>query len=68
MQALEEERARMTKEAEDREIKKMREEIVHKPIPVPNYKPIEIHGSEKPMTIPESPNWSKRATRNNSKL
>jgi len=68
MQALEEERARMTKEAEDREIKKMREEMVHKPIPVPNYKPIEIHGSEKPMTIPESPNWSKRATRNNSKL
>ena len=66
--AIEEERNRMTKLAEEKEIKKMREDMVHKPIPIPNYKPLEIHGSEKPMTIPESPNWSKRNTRNNSKM
>merc|ERR1711942_502703 len=36
--AVEEERLRMTKLAEEKEIKKMREEMVHKPLPVPNYK------------------------------
>ena len=36
--------------------------------PVPLYKPMEVHPSEKPVTIPESPNWSKKNSRNTSKL
>lgn len=66
--AMDEERERMTKLAEEREIKKMREEMVHKAQPVPTYKPMEVQSSVKLVTIPESPNWSKKNSRNTSKL
>jgi len=66
--AMEEERERMTKLAEEKEIKKMREDMVHKAQPVPHFKPMDVRPSEKPVTLPESPNWSKRNSRNTSKL
>jgi len=68
MRAMDEEREKMIKLAEEKEIKRMREEMVHKAQPVPLYKPMEVHPSEKPVTIPESPNWSKKNSRNTSKL
>lgn len=49
-----EQRAR--KEAEEaRELKKLRQSLVHKALPIKEFRPIEIHPSSKPTTMPLSP-------------
>jgi len=58
IRAEEEERQRQFKIAEDEAIKKMRDDMVHKAKPVPNYKPMVLRGSDKPLTVPQSPEWS----------
>ncbi|KAL7748230.1 hypothetical protein RI367_006416 [Sorochytrium milnesiophthora] len=48
---------RKQQEAEERKaVKRLREtELVHKPVPVPDFKPMVIKPSSKPRTVPESP-------------
>jgi len=43
---------------EDLEIKRMRKEAVHKAQPVRHYKPINIQSTDKPVTLPMSPNFT----------
>ncbi|MEQ2165647.1 Targeting protein for Xklp2-A, partial [Goodea atripinnis] len=42
------------------EIARLRQEQVHKAQPIRQYKPVAVKKSEVPLTVPESPNFSKR--------
>lgn len=47
---------RQKKIIEDREVRALRKQIVHKAQPVPHYKPLEIKKSTLPLTEPQTPN------------
>jgi len=55
-----EERKRRLEEAE---VAKLRQAAVHKAQPIKSYKPVEVHGSEKPLTLPSSPQFKLGARR-----
>ena len=49
---------------EEDEVRRLRQETVHKPLPVKSFRPIEIQKSDKPITEPMSPKFSQlNATR-----
>ncbi|CAL1265758.1 unnamed protein product [Larinioides sclopetarius] len=56
-QRILEEQKRIQEEQERIEIMKLRQELVHKANPIPEYKPVEIKPSAKPLTIPLSPQF-----------
>ncbi|ESO00156.1 hypothetical protein HELRODRAFT_135497, partial [Helobdella robusta] len=56
--ALENQKIRM--EEEEKEVKKMRDQMVHQAQPIKSGKPLKIEPSNKPVTEPKSPNFSKR--------
>ena len=43
---------------EELEVQRMRKEAVHKAQPVRHYKPINIQPTDKPVTLPMSPNFT----------
>ncbi|PWA02884.1 hypothetical protein BB558_000968 [Smittium angustum] len=45
-------------EREKEEIKRLRERLVHSPLPIPEYVPPVIHPSDKQLTVPKSPSWT----------
>jgi len=51
--------ARKKREQEE-EVARLRKEAVLRAQPIRNYKPLEIRPSEKPLTLPASPNFSKK--------
>ncbi|XP_017161092.1 targeting protein for Xklp2 [Poecilia reticulata] len=52
---------RLEEEQRERdEIARLRQEQVHKAQPVRHYKPVAVKKSDVPLTVPESPNFSKR--------
>ncbi|KAF8795144.1 Targeting protein for Xklp2 like protein [Argiope bruennichi] len=51
------EQKRIQEEQERMELMKLRQELVHKANPIPEYKPVEIKPSDKPLTIPISPEF-----------
>nr|GBN01935.1 hypothetical protein AVEN_99837-1 [Araneus ventricosus] len=51
------EQKRIQEEQERIEIIKLRQELVHKANPIPEYKPVEIKPSAKPLTVPLSPQF-----------
>ncbi|XP_012714335.1 targeting protein for Xklp2 isoform X1 [Fundulus heteroclitus] len=52
---------RLDEEKKEREeIARLRQEQVHKAQPIRHYKPVAVKKSEIPLTVPESPNFSKR--------
>uniref|UniRef100_A0A670ICK0 TPX2 microtubule nucleation factor n=1 Tax=Podarcis muralis TaxID=64176 RepID=A0A670ICK0_PODMU len=70
MAELEAEKARLQEtarrhEEEQRkaELAELREELVHKANPIHRYQPVEIKASDQPLTVPHSPNFSKRFQR-----
>nr|XP_033818420.1 targeting protein for Xklp2 isoform X4 [Geotrypetes seraphini] len=56
----EEEERVQREEKEKEETARLRHELVHKAQPVRKYKGVEVKGSEVPLTIPKSPNFSDR--------
>ncbi|PVU95281.1 hypothetical protein BB561_001930 [Smittium simulii] len=48
-------------EIEKREIRELRARLVHNPLPIPSYEPLQIYASDKPPTIPISPKWAPRS-------
>jgi len=54
--------AREQRQAEQEEAaaRKQRDEAVHRAGPVRAYKPVEVHPSTAPLTIPETPDFSER--------
>lgn len=53
-----------TKKKEMELIKNMRQQTIHKPEPIKKYKPVYIRKSVKPVTVPQSPRFSIRPSRN----
>ncbi|XP_007575512.1 targeting protein for Xklp2 isoform X1 [Poecilia formosa] len=52
---------RLEEEQREREeIARLRQEQVHKAQPIRHYKPVAVKKSDVPLTVPESPNFSKR--------
>uniref|UniRef100_A0A3B5KY06 Uncharacterized protein n=1 Tax=Xiphophorus couchianus TaxID=32473 RepID=A0A3B5KY06_9TELE len=52
---------RLEEEQREREeIARLRQEQVHKAQPIRHYKPVAVKKSDAPLTVPESPNFSKR--------
>ena len=51
-------------EEEQRNIAMLRKQLVHKANPIRTYKQVAIAGSDKPLTLPESPAWNTRDKRN----
>ncbi|KAM4736867.1 targeting protein for Xklp2 isoform 2-T2 [Anableps anableps] len=52
---------RLEEEQREREeIARLRQEQVHKAQPIRHYKPVAVKKSEVPLTVPESPNFSRR--------
>ncbi|XP_050422631.1 uncharacterized protein LOC126834612 isoform X3 [Adelges cooleyi] len=51
------------KRQEMQSLKNLRQQTVHKPIPIKKYKPVMIRKSEKPVTVPHSPRFSIRPQR-----
>ncbi|GBM95843.1 hypothetical protein AVEN_164218-1, partial [Araneus ventricosus] len=51
------EQKRIQEEQERIEIIRLRQELVHKANPIPEYKPVEIKPSAKPLTVPLSPQF-----------
>lgn len=47
-------------EEERRNVAMLRKQLVHKANPIRTYKHVNIGGSEKPLTQPESPAWNSR--------
>ncbi|KAJ2477582.1 hypothetical protein EV174_004573 [Coemansia sp. RSA 2320] len=45
---------------EEEEIKRLRKLLVHKAQPVRHYKPVVIKPSDRPLTVPKTPQWSVR--------
>ncbi|KAJ2598381.1 hypothetical protein GGF39_002670 [Coemansia sp. RSA 1721] len=45
---------------EEEEIKQLRKLLVHKAQPVRHYKPVEIHPSDRPLTVAKTPKWHVR--------
>lgn len=57
---LEAELRRRQEEEEHQELIRRRQETVIKPAPIKHYRPLQIKQSEKPLTQPKSPAFSKR--------
>ena len=49
-------------EEEAEEVRKFREQAVHKAHPVRNFKPVSVEPSSRPLTDPKTPNFSRRLT------
>jgi targeting protein for Xklp2 len=64
LEGLRRQREQRQKEEEEAAIAKLRQELVHHPNPVRQYKPVIIHPSDKPLTEAESPNFSDRLRAN----
>ncbi|NXS31792.1 TPX2B protein, partial [Pomatostomus ruficeps] len=47
-------------EREKKEVAKLRQEMVHKAIPIRKYRNVEVKPSDQPLTVPKSPNFSDR--------
>uniref|UniRef100_A0A3P8UWB9 TPX2 microtubule nucleation factor n=1 Tax=Cynoglossus semilaevis TaxID=244447 RepID=A0A3P8UWB9_CYNSE len=57
---MEEEQRREEEQQEKEEITRLRQEQVHKAQPIRHYKPVALKKSELPLTVPHSPNFTKR--------
>lgn len=57
---VDEERQRLDEEHTKEEVAKMRQEQVHKAQPIRKYKPVELKKCDVALTVPQSPNFSKR--------
>ena len=57
LRVVNEERKRQEEEEERQAIERLRKEMVHKPNPIRNFKPVEVHPSQRPLTQPESPHF-----------
>ncbi|KAJ2376466.1 Protein tpx2 [Coemansia sp. RSA 2607] len=55
------ERKRLEEEKrDDEEIKRLRKLLVHKAQPIRHYKPVDVQPSDRPLTVPKTPQWSVR--------
>ncbi|KAJ1890541.1 hypothetical protein LPJ66_007413, partial [Kickxella alabastrina] len=45
---------------EEEEIKRLRKILVHKAQPIRHYKPVDIQPSDRPLTVPKTPQWHVR--------
>ncbi|KAM8946633.1 targeting protein for Xklp2 isoform 2-T2 [Pelodytes ibericus] len=57
---LEEEDRLRLEEEEKEEVNRLRHELVHKAQPIRKYKPVDVKGSDHPLTVPKAPNFSDR--------
>ncbi|XP_016891109.1 targeting protein for Xklp2 isoform X1 [Cynoglossus semilaevis] len=57
---MEEEKKREDERQEKEDISRMRQEQVHKAQPIRHYKPVAVKKSELPLTVPHSPNFTRR--------
>lgn len=58
-QYLEERKKIELAEIEMKEVMELRKQMTHKAKPVHHYKNVDIQGSDKPLTVPYSPNFAK---------
>ncbi|XP_037540496.1 targeting protein for Xklp2-B [Nematolebias whitei] len=57
---MEEHQRQEEEQREKEEITRLRQEQVHKAQPIRQYRPVVVKKSERPLTVPESPNFSER--------
>lgn len=60
LMAMKEEQHLKRRREEEEEVRRMRRDAVHKANPVKAFKPVTIKGSDKPLTAPQTPAFSKR--------
>ncbi|KAJ9580425.1 hypothetical protein L9F63_024401 [Diploptera punctata] len=60
LEELRRRRDEQQKRAEMEEVARLRKEAVHKALPVPKYKPLEVLSSSRPLTSPKSPAFTHR--------
>ncbi|EDV26078.1 uncharacterized protein TRIADDRAFT_55817 [Trichoplax adhaerens] len=59
-QMIEEQKKIELEERERKEVMALRKQMTHKANPVHHYKSVHLQGSDKPLTVPYSPNFAKR--------